>query len=123
MQVYKQCYLKFLIGSIGYCLIEILWRGYTHPSMGIAGGISLIAISYINRMRNRSRVFRAFLCAVFITIVELIFGLLVNKVLRLNVWDYSSLPFNFMGQICLLFSVIWFLLSYAVIRVLEKISD
>ena len=123
MQIYKQCYLKFLIGAVGYCLIEILWRGYTHPSMGIAGGISFIAISYINNLKGKSRIFRAFLCALFITAIELIFGIIVNKILRLGIWDYSSLPFNFMGQICLLFSFFWFLLSYAVIRVLEKAFD
>ena len=31
--------------------------------------------------------------------------------MSLNIWDYSDLPFNLMGQICLLFSVFWFFLS------------
>lgn len=28
-----------------------------------------------------------------------------------NVWDYSNMPFNLLGQICLPFTVIWFFLS------------
>ena len=44
-------------------------------------------------------------------VVEFLFGLLVNRVLHLHVWDYSALPLNIMGQICLPFSLIWFVLT------------
>ena len=40
-----------------------------------------------------------------ITILELAAGLLVNR--RHQVWDYSALPGNFLGQICLPFSLLW----------------
>ena len=46
-----------------------------------------------------------------VTILELIVGIVVNVWLGLEVWDYSNLPFNFMGQICLPFSFAWTLLS------------
>ena len=50
MSTYKRCYFIFVTGAIGYCTLEILWRGYTHPSMGIAGGLCLIGIYYISRL-------------------------------------------------------------------------
>ena len=31
--------------------------------------------------------------------------------LGLHIWDYSSLPFNLLGQICLPFTVLWFFLA------------
>ena len=49
--------------------------------------------------------------SLIITVVEFLFGLLVNRVLHLHVWDYSALPLNIMGQICLPFSLIWFVLT------------
>jgi uncharacterized membrane protein len=46
-----------------------------------------------------------------ITGAELVTGIIVNIWLGLNVWDYSAIPTNIMGQICLPFSLLWVLLS------------
>ena len=52
--------------------------------------------------------------------------MIVNIILQWNVWDYSNVPFNVMGQICLPFSIIWFFLSLPAIVpadiYLERIS-
>ena len=48
-----------------------------------------------------------------ITSVELLFGMVVNRQLHLNVWDYSGEQYNFQGQICLLYSNLWFLRGVA----------
>ena len=34
----------FLIGGLGYGLLEILWRGRTHWSMLLTGGVCFIAL-------------------------------------------------------------------------------
>ena len=51
------------------------------------------------------------LSSIAITDLEFITGIIVNLILHLNVWDYSNLPFNLLGQICLPFCIIWFFLS------------
>lgn len=123
MTIYKRCYLIFLIGATGYCLLELLWRGYTHPAMGIAGGICLIGIYYINIfLGNHSRFLRAVICSIMITATELLFGIILNQILNLDIWDYSDLPFNFMGQICIQFSIAWFLISYVLIFIIDKLK-
>lgn len=102
----------FVIGGIGYALLELLWRGRTHWTMVIAGGICFILFSCISeRFATRSLLCRALLCAVMITAVELVFGLIFNLYLQMNVWDYSDVAFNFLGQICLYFSLVWLLLG------------
>ena len=122
MTFYKTCYFLFIIGGIGYSLIEILWRGYTHPSMGVLGGICLIAIWFINYyLRNEARFIRAFFCALIITLLEFMSGVLLNIVLKLDVWDYYQTPFNIIGQVCLPYSFLWFLLSYFVIYIMDKL--
>ena len=35
--------------------------------------------------------------------------------MHMNVWDYSGFPLNIMGQVCLLYSVLWGLLSIVAI--------
>jgi len=121
MSIYKRCYFIFLTGAVGYCLLEILWRGYTHPSMALVGGLCLLLIFFINKhFRNKSRVLRSLLCAAAISAVELVSGILLNLIMQLDVWDYSNHHFNIMGQICPLYCLLWFFLSYILIFGLEK---
>lgn len=105
--------LLFFVGGYAYCGVEILFRGFSHISMLIAGGICFILIGLLNDIfpYKISIVSQMVLSAIIITFVEFLSGLIVNVWLDLNVWDYSALPYNFMGQICLLYTNIWFLLS------------
>lgn len=66
-------------------------------------------------------IFQTLICGVAITIVELIAGIIINIILGMNVWDYSNLPFNFLGQICLSFSLLWCVLSYFGIKIFDWI--
>lgn len=100
------------MGAVGYSLLEILWRGYTHWTMGITGGLCLSTLYRISGAVERWRTgARCALGSAIITGYELVVGWLVNLKLGWDVWDYSGLPFHFRGQICLLYSTIWFLLS------------
>ncbi|WP_276929899.1 putative ABC transporter permease [Herbinix luporum] len=105
--------LLFLIGGFAYGGIEILFRGYSHISMLAAGGICFILIGLINEIFSWDIAFlsQMVISSVIITVVEFIFGLVVNIWMGLNVWDYSNQPYNIMGQTCILFSIIWFFLS------------
>jgi len=112
----KHHFFIFLIGAAGYCILEVLWRGYTHPSMAVVGGLCHVLIHIINiHFLNKSYFFRALLCSVAISTVELFAGILLNLVLDLGVWDYSRQPLNILGQICPLYSVLWFFLSLGII--------
>ena len=110
LQILRIC-LLFFTGGVLYFLIEILWRGYSHISMFFCGGFCFVGIYLINRICRLSGCFiRWVLGAIFITISEFWCGVAVNLFLQLNVWDYSGLPLNLLGQVCLPFTMIWFLL-------------
>lgn len=102
-----------LSGGFAYGGIEILFRGYSHISMFITGGISFILIGLLNEVYswNMSLLSQMVISSLIITAAEFISGIIVNVWLKLNIWDYSKMPYNFMGQICLLYTNIWFLLS------------
>ena len=97
---------RIALGGALYCLIEVLWRGYSHVSMFLVGGFCFWMLSRIGRLR-RPLWQRAFLGAVAVTAAEFLSGLLLNRVLRLGVWDYSAYRFNLLGQICLLYFLLW----------------
>jgi len=107
--------LLFFIGGFAYGGIEIIFRGYSHISMLVAGGICFILIGLLDEVFpwNMALISQMFISAGIVTAVEFIIGLIVNVWLKLNVWDYSAQPYHIMGQICLLFTNIWFFLSLA----------
>ncbi|MBQ9860315.1 MAG: hypothetical protein IJO76_06555 [Clostridia bacterium] len=100
------------LGGIGYNLIELLWRGRTHWSMFLVGGICFEVMGGIHtRLRHRPLLHRCALCSAAVTAIELVSGFILNIWLKLGVWDYSTTPFNIKGQVCLGYSLLWLLLS------------
>ena len=94
----------FALGGWLYVGLELLWRGRSHPSMFAAGGLSFLLLGKIRKTKLPNSV-KPLTGAAAITGVELLTGLLVNRDHR--VWDYRALPWNFRGQICLPFSLLW----------------
>ena len=103
----------FIIAGISYYFIEIIYRGYSHFSMIIVGGICFVLIGAINEFSNKEvpLLLQMILAVLIVDTIELISGIIINKVLLLNVWDYSNLRFNLLGQISLRSSIAWFFLS------------
>lgn len=107
----KELLTVFITGAVLYALCEILWRGYTHPTMLLLGGICFLGL-YCGEKRYSALpvALRCFSGGIFITSLELIAGSIVNTVFKMHVWDYSSEPFNLFGQICVRFSFFWMIL-------------
>jgi uncharacterized membrane protein len=118
-----EIFFFFIFGGLTYYIIEILYRGYSHYSMFLCGGIVFYSISLFNRRYNYTLhlVTRMILCTFIITVIELLFGILFNLILLKQVWNYSSYFYNYRGQICLTFSILWFFLSLPVLYTEEKI--
>ncbi len=120
----KRYYLLiFAIGAVGYCLLEVLWRGFTHPTMAFAGGFSFVLIFTVERhLKQLKLIYRAIPSGLGITLIEALFGAVFNLTLGSNVWDYSAIPINWQGQICLLYTVLWCFLSVPLLYLSEKLQ-
>lgn len=103
----------FIIGAFSYGLIEIAVRGFSHISMGLLGGLTMLVITTLNNARRHGFPFavQIIITTAFITSAELVTGIIININMKLNVWDYSDMPMNYKGQICLPFVFFWILLS------------
>ena len=111
MQRAKESMQVYLGGALGYGLLELLWRGRTHWTMLLTGGACFLIIYHLNdKLAEKSLWVKCMAGAFIITALELAVGSIVNLALGWNVWDYSRLPLHFMGQICLVYSLMWFLL-------------
>jgi len=120
-QHYKSHILKNIVLAIVYgllyCGLEILFRGRTHWTMACLGAVCGVAIGELNSHLpwDISLLAQGIIGSVIVTVLEFITGLIVNVWLCWDVWDYSDLPFNIMGQICLPFSILWVGVSIIVV--------
>ena len=115
--------LIFSVGAAGYTGLEVLWRGYTHWTMALTGGVVMVILGAINRTRGVHILLKCMLGALVITSLEFCVGMTVNVGLGWGVWDYSEKPLNLWGQICPQFSMAWFFLSvpaYSLCTLLQK---
>ena len=102
-----------LCGGCVYFLIEMAWRGHSHWTMAVLGGVCFVLIGDINEFIpwNMPLILQGAIGSGIVTVLELVSGIILNLWLGLGIWDYSNMPFNLLGQICLPFTLLWVALS------------
>ena len=120
MRIWRKAILFYLGGCV-YMGLELLWRGWSHGSMFLAGGICFLLIGRLGELEPTLPLpGRMAVGAGIITMVELAAGLLFNR--DYGVWDYRDQPWNFMGQICPVFSLLWFPVALAAIVLYDRVN-
>ena len=115
MKILKTC-LLFYTGGTAYMMLEFLWRGHSHYSMFLLGGSCFLLLGQLRKLRLPLPIL-VILGALGITALELLTGLWVNR--NYTVWDYRRLPCNFLGHICLNYSLLWMPVSLAGMELYE----
>lgn len=120
---FYKIFLVFFIGSFAGVIIELLWclvtHGYIESRSGLvygpfnllygAGATALTAVLY--KYRNRNSMI-SFLGGFFVgSAVEYVCSWGQELVFGSRSWDYSHMPFNVNGRICLMYSVFWGILG------------
>lgn len=114
-------------GGAVYYMLEVIYKTATGNPERIHWSMLVVAV-FLSMVIERcgaecpwewSLPLQALVCTVLITAVEFVAGLVLNVWLGLGIWDYSNLPLNFMGQICLWYSALWFVLSLVFIPVFD----
>ncbi len=112
----------FLVGALSYGFVELAWRGHTHWTMLLLGGVCFVLLYYLSESKLPF-LLQCLAGTIGITLLELITGLLCNQMFHLDVWDYSHEWGNLYGQICPRYSLFWFLLClpiFAIFRICKK---
>lgn len=128
INLYKLLWI-FYIGSFGGVILEMLWcylqNGYIESRQGliygpfnILYGFGAVALSYfLYRFRNHSD-WVSFLGGFIVgSVLEYICSWGQEFALGVRSWDYSHLPLNINGRICLFYSLIWGLLGVVWIKI------
>ena len=114
-------------GGTVYYLLEVAYKSLTDHPERISWTMLVVAIILCIPVERCGAElpwgcplwFQALCCAILVTAVEFVSGLVLNIWLGLGIWDYSDLPFNFMGQICLQFFFVWWGLCFVFIPVFD----
>ena len=111
----------FLTGGSTYVGMELLWRGRSHSSMFLAGGLCLLLIGHLEQVEPKLPLpLRILTGAGIITMTELGLGLAFNR--DFSVWDYRDMPGNYLGQICLPFCLAWVPVSFLAGKLYLKLT-
>lgn len=115
-RLWKILVIWVLLGMV-YFTIEGIWRipkgGYANIVMLPIGGLCGLMVGGINQIPKFYKmkvIYQSLIGAALVTIIEFLSGLVLNIHLGLRIWDYSGMPLNIMGQVCLPFSILWFLI-------------
>jgi uncharacterized membrane protein len=110
--IWRLLVLWFVLGMC-YVTVELLWRGVTYLPMIFVGGLCGLCVGLLNQRPlfcDRKMWQQCLIGAVITLIIEFFSGYILNIKLELHIWDYSKLPFNVCGQICLPYAALWFIL-------------
>ena len=122
VNIYK-ILLILIIGSFAGVMVELLWclitNGYLESRSGLVYGpfnmlygVGAAVLSLtLYRFRNRGR-WLSFLGGFVVgSVVEYLCSWGQEALLGSRSWDYSGMPFNINGRICLLYSIFWGILG------------
>ena len=113
---YEYMWYFFLYAFLGWCC-EVCFaaaksgkfvnRGFLNgPLCPIYGFGVVLVVGLLTPVKDN--VFLLFLCSVLLTTaLEWLTGFVLEKVFHQKWWDYSKMPFNLNGYVCLLFSLVW----------------
>lgn len=129
----------FIAGCYGGFLVETLWclikNGYIESRkslvlghLSVAYGMGAVLLTLILVRFQQAKLWKIFLIAfVSGTVTEYICSLGQEICFGTVAWDYSHLPLNINGRVCLLYSLFWGVLGVvwvkAVIPLMRKIFD
>lgn len=99
----------FWFGGSFYITLEVIYRERSHWTMGLLAGLVFIAIDSLNEVWGweTSLILQVLVGTTIATIGEFVTGCIVNLWLGWNIWDYSNLWGNILGQICPQFVLMW----------------
>lgn len=117
--------IMFILGCAFYTLVEMLWRGYSFRLMSLSGGLIFVVGGTLNDKFSwkMDLLLQCGVISTMVTLLEAIVGNIDYYFLHLNMWNYSSLKYNYLnGKISLLFTLIWFFMGLLVVFVHDAIT-
>lgn len=131
---YKYVYIFLICCVVGFA-VETLWclikNGYiesrkslVYGPLSVAYGMGGVLLTAVLSKFKSSSLWRVFLISFAVgTVAEYICSLGQEIVFGSVAWDYSHLPLNINGRVCLLYSLFWGILGIAWVKFIMPLTD
>ena len=138
-QVYSYSLTKWILFFFFYCFVGWIWecfyvsvtqgwktkkwkfinRGFLHGPMIPIYGFAAISI-LLTTLRLRENTLAVYIIgALTATLFEIVTGTVMEHLFKVKYWDYSNMPLNYHGHICLFVSLFWGLFSVFLVQVIH----
>lgn len=116
MELHEILLCFFIYGFLGWCT-EVAFaaakekrfvnRGFLNGPICPIYGIGVVAVVLL-LMPYKNQLFILYVVSIIVvTALEWVTGFILEKLFHSKWWDYSNMPLNLNGYVCLLFSLIW----------------
>lgn len=134
---YTNCFwiysiLGYLLETIFYSIFKwpgesgILYGPWT-PLYGFGAIIIILTSKYVFKNFKKNKFIKLLLIFlfnfIFLSLIELIGGLLIEKLFSTTWWDYSSHKYHIGKYVCLDMSLIWGLAAIILIYIIKPLMD
>ena len=125
---YEVIWLFFIYSFLGwsmevihaaYGVRRLINRGFLNGIVCPVYGFSMVFLSvFLDSLKNNC--FYLFLgCMIIGSVIELVTGVLLEKVFRTRLWDYSGMRFQVGGYVCLKYSILWGIMGTLLIKLVN----
>lgn len=131
MAVYLILYFS-LYAFLGWCTETVfaaikskrfINRGFLHGPFCPMYGFASVIIILLSKHVGTGYVNLFVICFFGASIIEYFTGYMLEKIFNAKWWDYSGMPFNLQGRICILYSIIWGLVGIFIIKILQPLGN
>lgn len=116
MSIYYSILYFFVYGFLGWCT-EVIFaafkqhrfvnRGFLNGPISPIYGVGVTLVIACLEAFQSNLLLLYISSVILVTVLEGVTGWAMDKLFHNKWWDYSKLPFNIGGYVCLLFSLIW----------------
>lgn len=130
--MYRYLFYFLIYSFLGWC-VEVCYatlntrkfinRGFLNGPYCPIYGVGVMTIMYfVFPLKNN--MFILFIASMILTsILEFLTGFVLEKIFHYRWWDYSNVPFNIGGYICLKFSLMWGIACIMVVDIIHPIVN
>lgn len=125
-----QCF--FIYAFLGWCT-EVAFaafkehrfvnRGFLNGPICPVYGFGVVAVIHFLTPLRSNLLLLYLGSALLVTAIEWLTGFILEKVFHNKWWDYSNMPLNLNGYVCLLFSLIWGVFCVFIVDVFHPMID
>lgn len=128
MEMYYAILFFFVYGFLGWCT-EVAFaatkekkfvnRGFLNGPICPIYGFGVVAVVVLLSAYKSNLVILYITSIIVVTALEWVTGFILEKLFHNKWWDYSDMPLNLNGYVCLLFSLIWGVACVIIMKVIH----